>query len=423
MSHPNAPLSVEGRRRSIKGSRPDRSHTSAAETGCAQADAALSADQRPLCVLLPVPGPHVALAVADRVRAPVPVLLSVEGWNPGRRQLSDPPAGRLAADHRLPRSNVYGRDAAVRSAQDRRIALFLGGFDEVALRSRTAVLRQTDQHADHRVVIFSRTEHYAETVRAAGSLNGAAVLELLPVSGKDAAAFLAHCQVDPAPDPWQRLIVHRGTEPAGQLADALDSPLAPTLVRDGFRQDPAGVRELLEPGRFATHEEIVDRLLGRLVDITYRDVSGETPSSGRPEPARRWLGHPAARLVERDSCARPGLAAPASMGASATPRRRLRCPRHVRRPPRRGARQPRGPLHGAWPQRSDLPRPLPRHTVRPRSRSRQRVPRLRCATRTAHAPASGRPRSGSRFLSRSGLGFGGDPDGLRLPAVVLGIAC
>ncbi|APU22264.1 caspase family protein [Actinoalloteichus sp. GBA129-24] len=244
-----------------------------------------------------------ALDVADRVRVPVPVLLSVEGWDPARQRLSDWLAVRLAADHRFLRSNVYGRDAAVRLVEEGRIALFLDGFDELTLGLRTAVLHQIDQHATHRVMIFSRTEYYAETVRACGPLNGAAALELLPVSGDDAAAFLAHCQVEPAPEPWHRLIVHLGAEPDGPLANALDSPLTLTLVRDGFRQDPAGVQELLEPGRFATRDEIVAHLLDRLVDITYRDVSGKVPSTDQPEPARRWLCYLAAGLDDRRSSA------------------------------------------------------------------------------------------------------------------------
>ncbi|WP_028927091.1 hypothetical protein [Pseudonocardia acaciae] len=227
----------------------------------------------------------------ERARFPIPILLTVTGWDHRRQSLDDWLTGELEAQHVFLRRGGMAR----RLLDTDRIALFLDGLDEMATEARGSALEQVDRRALHRVVIFSRTEEF-DAVRA-GRLRGAAELALSPVSPGDAAAYLRRCHGERAPEAWTRLLAELEERPAGVLAGALDSPLMLTLVRDAF-PDPADVRVLLDPER-ATRQEVHGYLLDRFVDVAYRPAPGADPVSYEPASARRWLSHLAAEMTAR----------------------------------------------------------------------------------------------------------------------------
>ncbi|MEO3775452.1 hypothetical protein ABGB16_01090 [Micromonospora sp. B11E3] len=239
-------------------------------------------------------------ALDDEVRpaVPVPVLLNAKSWEPGRQSLHSWIAERLAADYRFLRAPKYGPDVAARLVRDRRIALFLDGFDELAAESQALALEALDDQADCRLMLFTRSEEYAQAVRGA-RLHGAAALELRPVPAVVAADYLARWQVAELPAPWRRFVQLLRSAPDSPLARALNSPLTVTLVRDTF-PDPADLEELLAPDRFATPTEVEDHLLDMVLPVAYRRRPGQ-PSGPYDLPhASRWLTALATAMSRHD---------------------------------------------------------------------------------------------------------------------------
>lgn len=231
-----------------------------------------------------------------RAEVPVPVLLTVYGWDPRARTLADWFAERLAAAYPFLRSGRYGGDTAAALVREGRVALFLDGFDEMAEPLRREALRAVDrQRLPFRLVLLTRADEFAR-VAAAGHLRDAAALELEPVGTEDAAGYLTRTMVSPLPEPWRRLIDRLRREPDSVLARALDSPLNLTLLRDGFTA-PGDLEALLEPGRFTTRADVEELLLDRLLPEAYRDEPG-VPSTYRLAEARAALGYLAARMRE-----------------------------------------------------------------------------------------------------------------------------
>ncbi|MFJ9695578.1 NACHT domain-containing protein [Kitasatospora sp. NPDC101183] len=237
---------------------------------------------------------------AERAAVPVPVLLSVTGWDASRDELADWAAARIAEDHRtLRQQRQYGRRAAEKLVYGGRVALFLDGFDELEPALRQAALREIGQHAVSRVVVFARTEEFAETIRA-GHLPGATVLELAPIPGAVAARYLRHYQVEPAPEPWQRLMDHLERRPDSVVSRALDVPLGLTLVRDAF-PEPEALDDLLDEDRFATPDDVMTYLLDRFISIAYQPRQPSGPVAYDAAQARRWLSYLAGKMREHDT--------------------------------------------------------------------------------------------------------------------------
>ncbi|MDQ7911177.1 hypothetical protein RB614_42485 [Phytohabitans sp. ZYX-F-186] len=228
------------------------------------------------------------VAAGERAQVPVPVLLTAQTWDPRRQSLEDWVAERLASDFRFLRAPKYGPDVARRLVRERRVALFLDGFDELAAAFRPVALEVLSERATSRVVLFSRTEEYAEAVRRA-SLRGAAALALRPVPPRVAADYLARLHVaEPSPQ-WRRLVDRLRAAPGSPLAQALASPLTVSLARDTF-PDPDELDELLAPDRFASPAEVEDHLLDRVLPAAYRERPGQPPGRYDLAHARRWLG-------------------------------------------------------------------------------------------------------------------------------------
>jgi hypothetical protein len=136
--------------------------------------------------------------------------------------------------------------------------------------------------------VLTRTTELVAAIRN-GHLRGAAALEFLPIGPLQAAEYLASGLIDPLPARWQHVVTHLREHPEGVLAQALDTPLMLTLVRDTYGPGDA-VDELIDGSRFPTREAVENHLLDRVLTAAY------TLHPGRPIPlytvdqARRWLG-------------------------------------------------------------------------------------------------------------------------------------
>ncbi|MER0243702.1 hypothetical protein AAHZ94_17140, partial [Streptomyces sp. HSW2009] len=226
---------------------------------------------------------------AERHRVPVPVLLGAGSWDPERQPLTDWLAGQLHCRYPLLRLPEYGQGAAGQLVRERRVALFLESFDEMDARLWAEAFRQLDA-ARLRIVLFARS---AEYVRAAphGAPTGPAALELLPLTGRDAADFLT-LRLQPLAAPWQPLVRHLRQERGDAVTEALARPLTLRLLVDVYRKDPAGLAHWLDRrlavGARGTPAEIEAELMDRLLQVAYRP-GGSRGWDVPAERAREWL--------------------------------------------------------------------------------------------------------------------------------------
>jgi hypothetical protein len=222
-----------------------------------------------------------------QTRIPVPVLFTFHGWNPITEPFADWLAARLTRDYELLRAREYGPDVAARLIAGGHIAVILDGLDEMPEELRPMALRALNEQATFRLVVLTRSD---ELVTAVGDahLRGAAALELCPIEPRQAAEYLASCQVEPLPPSWQHVTDALCHQPDGALAHALDNPLMLTLVRDTYRSDDS-VDELTNGNRFSSVEEIENHLLDRVLPSAYAPHPGQPTPPYTHNQAQQWL--------------------------------------------------------------------------------------------------------------------------------------
>lgn len=234
------------------------------------------------------------VGVGERAGVPVPVLLTLHGWDPTSQPVAQWLAARLALDYPFLTAGPAGRNTPARLIRDGHVSVFLDGLDEIPEPLRPAAVRALDQQATFRLVVLSRSDELAGAVED-GHLRGAAALQLWPLDPADAADYLTRCQTQPMPPAWHRLVDHLRSDPDSVVAQALDSPLTLTLVRDTFTAS-AEIDDVLNADRYRSRRDVEDVLLDRVLPTAY------APEPGRPAPpctaaqAQHWLGHIAYRM-------------------------------------------------------------------------------------------------------------------------------
>ncbi|WP_328482215.1 hypothetical protein OHS71_28730 [Streptomyces sp. NBC_00377] len=233
---------------------------------------------------------------AERARVPVPVLLSLDGWNPAEETVTDWAADRLTRAYTL----FHGRGGRARARhllEQGRISLFLDGLDEVTGALRGAMVSALEP-APFRLVVVSRAREAVLTARKA-RLGGALAVEILPVRPADAAGYLLN-RLPSAPSPAWRELTGRLLTETGPLATALTGPLAVALLRDVYGDD-GPVDELLDAARFPTPAAVENHLLDHAVAAAYTRRPGHPRPRYSAATAERTLRYVAARLAREDT--------------------------------------------------------------------------------------------------------------------------
>jgi hypothetical protein len=227
------------------------------------------------------------LADGIRSQVPVPVWLTMGGWNPLSVPVADWVTGVLIRDYPALRAAQYGGDAAGTLLRSGRLALFLDGLDEMPPDLRAAAVRRlNDEGRNLRMVLTSRPDEYRAALEDSGLDNGA-VIELRPVRPEAAAAYLLRGQAGPARERWQRFADSLRANPGSVLAEALDNPLTLSLARDAYATDDPGV--LADAARFPTVKAITAHLIDQLLVTAY-------PDERHRAHAVHWLSWIAARM-------------------------------------------------------------------------------------------------------------------------------
>lgn len=242
------------------------------------------------------------LTAEDRRRVPVPVLVTPQGWDPTAEPFSKWLATRLARDYALLQAPEYGEDAALRLIEGGYLAVILDGLDEMPQALHPDALCALDEQATFRLVVLSRSEDLVAAVKHAHArLRGAAAIELMAMDAEQEAHYLASCEVDPLPPRWQHLINHLRECCNGVLAQALNTPLTLTLVRDtygrGLRIDEL-IDGYIHDSTSGSKEVIEEHLLDHVVTAAYTTHRGRPIVPFTVEQARRWLGKLARQMNE-----------------------------------------------------------------------------------------------------------------------------
>ena len=237
----------------------------------------------------------------DRVKVPVPVLFTAQDWDPRRQPVKEWLTGRLQQTYPL----FAGRTGAANAGgliDAGKMTVILDGLDEIAEELRPVALQALNQ-ASFRVVVLSRTAEMASAASQRGVLQGAAAVELRVIDPATAAGYLERVQLDPPPDGWHDLINRIRASPASPLTEALNNPLALTLIRDTY-QSGDDARELLDhcdtiqqrvSGAQAA-EEITGHLLDRVLPAAYAPRPGQPPPRYDLQTAQNALAKIAARM-------------------------------------------------------------------------------------------------------------------------------
>jgi hypothetical protein len=209
-----------------------------------------------------------SLTEDKRPGAPVPVWLTLGGWDPSAKSLHEWAAGVMNRDYPFLRAPDYGPGAADELLRSGRVALFLDGLDEMPQDVQAEALDRVDQVRGVRIVVSSRPGEYRHAVQSGGPDN-TAVIELCPVRPAAAADYLTHGQAGPNRQKWEHLGAYLRQNPGSIAAKGLDNPLTLSLARDTYTtQDPA---ILTEPGRFATVEALREHLIDYALVSAYPD--------------------------------------------------------------------------------------------------------------------------------------------------------
>ncbi|WP_203897936.1 NACHT domain-containing protein [Virgisporangium aliadipatigenens] len=233
--------------------------------------------------------------------APVPVLLTVAGWDPAT-PLEEWIAERVAADHRSLARPMRAPDGTERSTAREllatgRILPVLDGLDEIAAGRHEAALAGMAAAGTH-VVVTCRTAAYEAAVDAHGPLPAAAVIELLPLRPSDVARYLVDGTDRPVPR-WNPVLAHLADGAATPLTHALTTPLTAWLARAAYRHRGTDPAHLLHAG--ATRHDLERHLLGLLIPAVYGIGTASWPARTPEEIVviRRRLAWLARHLQER----------------------------------------------------------------------------------------------------------------------------
>ncbi|TWP54341.1 NACHT domain-containing protein [Lentzea tibetensis] len=228
-------------------------------------------------------------------RVPVPVWLTLGSWDPDRATLSEYAARTVATMLGLPGPDRSPTGPAWRLVDERRVALFLDGLDEMPEQRRNAAFRYINKLAREGMRIVVTTRPAKRSVKDGGRFDFPVVVRLNPVAPSTAADFLLRDQTEENHPRWQELADFLRTHPRSAVAEALTTPLTISLARDAYADHDTKPIEL---AGIARPRDVVERLIGEFLDRAYsndggadrkRDDRRECRRAARERVTMTWL--------------------------------------------------------------------------------------------------------------------------------------
>lgn len=222
---------------------------------------------------------------------PIPVLVSLAGWDPNYLPLYDWLVIRVSEDYR---SRALGPVIAQALAEQGHLLPILDGLDELPRSRQLEViaainksLTETDQ-----LILTSRTTEYIAAITDAGNvLTAAAVITPEPLTGDQVADYLNHC-LPPDPSPcWRELLRRLRMGTAAHLEAVVSAPLGLWLLRTVYITTQTDPTPLLDPEVSPDSTTVHASLLDQLIPA----VLVARPASRHPgdifRPRRTWNPH------------------------------------------------------------------------------------------------------------------------------------
>ena len=237
-----------------------------------------------ILLLLDVLGWRASLTPDQRERVPVPVWLTLGGWNPPTTPLYDWVKATMDRDYPDLRRR-YGADVMGELLRDGRVALFLDGLDEMPEEVRPPALECLDEQTRGlllRFVVTSRPQEYRSAVQTGMPAN-TATIELVPVTRSAAARYLLGDQAGPRRQQWEKISAYLAHNPGSVAAQALDNPLTLSLARDTYTRPDQDPTVLADTSIFPNVEAVREHLLDHFLITAY-------PDEREQERALSWLG-------------------------------------------------------------------------------------------------------------------------------------
>ena len=220
-----------------------------------------------------------------RGEIPVPVWLTLGGWDPITQTLHQWAAATIYRDHPYLRAPEYGPDAPGELLRTGRVTLFLDGLDEMAPAAQAPALARIDREgAGLRLVLSSRPEEYQQAV-SAERIYKTAVIELQAVGPDEARAYLVRDQIGAQHDRWARVGDYLTSHPDSIAARALNNPLTLSLAR--LTYDNQNPTLLTDPTQFATVAALRNHLIDRILITAYPDE----PQRAHATWWLAWIAH------------------------------------------------------------------------------------------------------------------------------------
>lgn len=250
------------------------------------------------------------LLLHRRQRGPVPVLFSLNDWNPATTGLRDWLADQLVRDHPfLAQHDASGKRSAELLVDRDWILPVLDGFDELPTQHHRAAISEMSR-VRWPLVVTSRPAEYARAAHEVKVVGRAAAIELEDLALDEVERYLRRTTNPSRTVGWETVFERLRTAPgeaaSRNLAPVLSTPLmvmlARTIYNDTNERCPS---ELLNNARFPTGGAVEQHLLGGYVGTVYeprrKAPSGSALPAWDPERAHHWLGFLATGVRNRDT--------------------------------------------------------------------------------------------------------------------------